>query len=692
MKTKITLLMATMLLAISFTGNTQNSNIPPLELQKYFGGLPDNEMQMHQFLAAQDGGFMVTGTMWNSDNFSYDIFLMRIDESGNQVWVKTYGSDYEDKGISLDYAADGGYILAGAAIGNTGDVTGNHGGYDIWVVKTDADGNMEWQKSFGGTEDDEPTAIKTDAGGNYIISGYTYSNNGSVSGNHGLGDAWILKISSSGLSYWRKCFGGIYSDYANDIIIAPDGNFIFCGQGGIGNVSVNSWMVKISYFDGSVIWNKLYGESYGNTFFSLCQDYTTGNYIYATGDVTGSFSGDAGNHGGGDVLLVKIDAANGNLLANKYYGGSESDVGYHVTTTYDGGLLLICGTSSEDGDVSNNDIEFYGAGWVVKLNSSLGIDWEECINFFPSLYNEGIPYGYAGFERSDGGYNVGISTNNYYTYGYEGFTIAKLSPCFSPPTSEAIITTTAPACGGAVTMSVPGCYAASYQWVRGTTVIAGATSRTYTATKPGTYTCAVIKECGGYATNSPNSIKSKKQKATISPSGSVTKCAATAVTFTANTGKGLTYQWFSGVLPIPGATSDTYTTTQAGPYNVLVTNTKTQCGSFSKTTTVVNNCFQNLMQQDVLTANNNNTAALFQNIPNPVKHTTVINYNVPANCQAAYLIITDMVGKTIKQINITTKGKGSAAVDASIIAEGVYVYSLYIDGKFIDSKHMAIIK
>ncbi len=125
-------------------------------------------------------------------------------------WQKCLG------GISTDYAffdsiyqtADGGYIVFGSTYSNNGDVSGNHGGYDTWVVKLNAAGVIEWQKCLGGTSTDYGYSIQQTADGGYIVSGYTQSNNGDVSGNHGGGDIWVVKLNAEGSIEWQKCLGG----------------------------------------------------------------------------------------------------------------------------------------------------------------------------------------------------------------------------------------------------------------------------------------------------------------------------------------------------------------------------------------------------------------------------------------------------------------------------------------------------
>ena len=106
---------------------------------------------------------------------------------------------------------------------NDGDVTGNHGGLDYWIVKSDDSGNLQWQKSIGGTADDFAYAIQQSADGGYIVAGDSWSTDGDVTGNHGGYDDWIVKSDSSGNLQWQKSLGGTADDFAYAIQQSADG-------------------------------------------------------------------------------------------------------------------------------------------------------------------------------------------------------------------------------------------------------------------------------------------------------------------------------------------------------------------------------------------------------------------------------------------------------------------------------------
>jgi hypothetical protein len=165
--------------------------------QKCYGG--SNYEYGNDIQQTTDGGFIIAGKTDSNDgdvtgNHGYsDYWVVKTDQSGIIEWKKTYGGLSDDVANSIQQTTDGGFIVSGYSYSNDGDVTGNHGGRDFWVVKTDQSGTIQWQKTYGGSGYDVSNSIQQTIDGSYILSGYSYSNDGNVSGNHGLLDYWILK-------------------------------------------------------------------------------------------------------------------------------------------------------------------------------------------------------------------------------------------------------------------------------------------------------------------------------------------------------------------------------------------------------------------------------------------------------------------------------------------------------------------
>jgi hypothetical protein len=160
----------------------------------------------------------------NSD----DYWIVKLDSVGNITWQKSLGGSGNDEAYTIQQTTDSGYIVAGWTISNDGDVTGNHSSLttDYWIVKLDKDGNITWQKCLGGTGYDEAFSAEQTTDGGYIVVGYTISTDGDVTVNHGGRDYWVVKLTSSGSITWQKSFGGTGDDWAYSVKQTSDGGYI----------------------------------------------------------------------------------------------------------------------------------------------------------------------------------------------------------------------------------------------------------------------------------------------------------------------------------------------------------------------------------------------------------------------------------------------------------------------------------
>ena len=318
-------------------------------------------------------------------------------------WQKCLGGSVFDQGYSIQQTTDGGYILTGSTASIDGDVSGNHGRSDAWVVKLTSLGVIQWQKCLGGSLNDHSFSIQQTTDGGYILTGSTASIDGDVSGNHGRSDAWVVKLTSLGVIQWQKCLGGSIDDDAYSIQQTSDGGYILTGYTGSNNGDVSgnhgfmfmdAWVVKLTSL-GVIQWQKCLGGSIDDDAYSI-QQTSDGGYIL-TG-YTGSNNGDvSGNHGFMfmDAWVVKLTSL-GVIQWQKCLGGSIDDAAYSIQQTSDGGYILTGRTDSIDGDVSGN----HGGSdaWVVKLTSLGVIQWQKCLG--GSLNDN--PYSIQ--QTTDGGY------------------------------------------------------------------------------------------------------------------------------------------------------------------------------------------------------------------------------------------------------------------------------------------------
>jgi len=327
-----------------------------------------------------------------------DFWVVKLSSTGSLQWQKCLGGSRDDSAHSIQQTSDGGYIVAGFTDSNDGDVSGNHGGWDVWVVKLNSTGSLQWQKCLGGSDWDYAHSIQQTSDGGYIVAGWTWSNDGDVSGNHGGLDVWVVKLSSTGTLQWQKCLGGSGWDGASHAQQTSDGGYIV-SMSNDGDVSgYDFWVVKLSS-TGSLQWQKCLGGS-GWDYARSIQQTSDGGYIVA--GHTESNDGDvSGNHGGLDVWVVKLSST-GSLQWQKCFGGSGWDGAHSIQQTSDGGYIVAGHTESNDGDVSGN----HGGWdvWVVKLNSTGSLQWQKCLG------GSDFDYAYSIQQTSDGGYIVAGGT------------------------------------------------------------------------------------------------------------------------------------------------------------------------------------------------------------------------------------------------------------------------------------------
>jgi hypothetical protein len=333
-----------------------------------------------------DGGVIVAGQGGSGGDItgnhgSYDCWVVKLSNTGTIQWAKCYGGTDEDEPNSIIQTNDGGYIFAGYTISTDGDIVGNHGQSDILVVKLNDTGAIQWTKCYGGTGDDRASSIQQTTEGGFVIAGYTSSNDGDVNGNHGGGDCWIIKINDTGAIQWQKCYGGTNGESATSIVQTSDSGYAFTANTYSNDGDVTGihgiddyWVVKLDT-GGAIQWAKCYGGSQDDEPSSIIQSLDGG---YAVAGFTGSSDGDvSGNHGNYDYWIIKLSDT-GALQWSKCLGGSLLDEAYSIVQTPDSNFVVAGVTGSMDGDVSGGGWHGSGDYWVVKLDINGNIKWQKC--------------------------------------------------------------------------------------------------------------------------------------------------------------------------------------------------------------------------------------------------------------------------------------------------------------------------
>lgn len=313
---------------------------------------------------------------------------------------KSLGGSANDFARAVIQSSDGDYVIAGGSASNNGNVTGNHGSTDFWVVKMNPSGVVQWQNSLGGPGYDFAKDIEQTSDGGYILTGIASDNGGDVTGNHGLWDVWVVKLNASGVLQWQKSLGGSSYEGGSSIEQTSDGGYILAAysessDGDVGDAIdyIDFWVVKLSA-SGSIQWEKSYGGSEIDYATSITQTLDGG---YIVGGFSDSTNGQVtGNHGAEDYWVVKI-TANGDLQWQSTYGGSGQDISNNVLATPDGGYLISGFTISNNGDVSGNNGNY--DYWVVKTDSAGAIEWQK------TLGGSGSEFAYA-LQKVNNGYVV----------------------------------------------------------------------------------------------------------------------------------------------------------------------------------------------------------------------------------------------------------------------------------------------
>jgi len=343
----------------------------------YGGAYYDGAYSVQQ---TSDGGYIVAGYTTSFGAGDYDAFLVKTDANGNVQWAKTYGGTYNDLASSVQQTSDGGYIVAGTRFTFAGY-------YDIFLIKKDANGNIQWAKTYVRTDDERAFSVQQTSDGGYIVAGTRFPFAGWDV------DIFLIKTDANGNIIWAKTYGGTDDDTAFSVQQTSDGGYIVAGYTwSFGAGGRDAFLVKTDA-NGNVQWAKTYGGTHRDVAYSV-QQTSDGGYIVAGGTI--SFGA-----GGGDIFLIKTDA-NGNVQWAKTYGGTDYDWAYSVQQTSDGGYIVAGGTNS------------FGAGggdiFLIKTDANGNIIWAKTYG------GTNYEWAFSVQQTSDGGYIVAGRT---YSFGVD---------------------------------------------------------------------------------------------------------------------------------------------------------------------------------------------------------------------------------------------------------------------------------
>ncbi|WP_461086205.1 PKD domain-containing protein [Spirosoma flavus] len=375
---------------------TIKAAIPSSVWDKSFGGAIDD--QLRSMVATSDGGFLLGGysssfaTGGNKSATNYgrnDYWVVKVTGAGDKVWDKSFGGTNEDFLFATVPTSDGGFLLGGHSYspGDGGNKTApNYGGTDYWVVKINGNGDKIWEKTFGGTGDDQLRALVPTLDGGFLLGGASNSpvSASAVNGNktapgYGANDYWVVKIDASGNKVWDKSFGGATDDIALAMSANSDGTFLLGGysnSGQTGNRTATNygltdfWAVKVDA-SGNKVWDKSFGGTSEDQLRSMVAT-SDGGFLLGGASASPATGGNktAANYGLDDYWVVKINSG-GDKVWDKTYGGAVDDILFTMLAVADDSFLLG-GYSSSASDAGNKTATNFGSNdyWVVKINKN----------------------------------------------------------------------------------------------------------------------------------------------------------------------------------------------------------------------------------------------------------------------------------------------------------------------------------
>ena len=414
------LLIIGLLLSIGCTKDAEVISISELQDFKFLGELDwvknyggSGQDTAQALISTTDGGYAILGFSNSTDGdvigkttMVNDYWLLKLDNEGNLQWNKTYGGSKDDIGQSLVQTIDGGYALTGYAMSDDGDASNNQGFHDNWIIKVDASGTLEWEKSYGFSGHDHSYDILQTEDNGLFFTGFLDITSARADGNtekgnsltrHGVGEFWGTKIDSKGNLQWRGYFGGTNNDRSHAVVRSDDGGFVMSGFTESNDFDIDNsrgsydfWVVKIDSI-GNLVWEK----SFGGSGIDLAQDIAKtidGGFV-----ITGStFSSDIDitkNKGESDIWLIKIDAL-GNLVWETSFGGTHFDAAQSVSPSKDGGFIISGNSKSADKDANTNAGE--NDIWLIKTDANGAMTWQKTFG------GAGLDYGFDALETAEG--------------------------------------------------------------------------------------------------------------------------------------------------------------------------------------------------------------------------------------------------------------------------------------------------
>jgi hypothetical protein len=344
---------------------------PPMQWQQTFGGSGNSTGRSVQ--QTPDGGYIIVGNTAAGAN-KYDVYLVKTDTSGKVQWQQTFGGSGNSTGRSVQQTPDGGYIVVGS--------TEEAGKTKVYLVKTDLSGNKQWQQTFGGGLVNVGAAVQQTGDGGYVVFATTVSESNAL--------AYLFKTDASGKMQWEHYYSGNGNAVATSGRQTTDGGYIIAGSTLVSGANkIDAYLAKTDS-SGNKEWEETYAGSKNSTAYAVTHTKDGGYAFFGTTDSFGA--------GGLDAYLVKTDSS-GNMQWERTFGGSGDDIAFDGQQTGDGGYVMAGSTNSFG--VAKSNV------YLVKTDSTGSVLWQQ--NFGGS----GTTIGYAVQQTTDGGYITVGATDSF---------------------------------------------------------------------------------------------------------------------------------------------------------------------------------------------------------------------------------------------------------------------------------------
>ncbi len=365
-----------------------------LEWQICFGGPGDN---VAYDLVNDGDGYIIVSDHYIGYPGNYNIMLYKTDTGGNLVWEKSLGGTKAEEPCRIMSAGNGNYFITSGSSSSDGDITYDPypNSYNYWILKINGNGDIFWDKIYGGNCFEIGNFATTTSDGGVIAYGYTCSDDGDITDHYGNLDAWMVKVDSLGSKVWDFTIGHNNGDFSNAIIETSDRGILAAA----GSYQASGGNIECDYFSiyTDVVLFKL--DSVANIEWQQCYGGSDDELINCIGETDDgfllagtTFSGDGdlagtgyhlgydnnGNHTS-DIWLIKIDFT-GNIIWSRCYGGTRNEYANRVFQTEDGGFIVFGEADSFDGDVTGNHSAGPGISdiWVIKIDSIGQLLWQQC--------------------------------------------------------------------------------------------------------------------------------------------------------------------------------------------------------------------------------------------------------------------------------------------------------------------------